>query len=125
MAFRHACDFLFCGICGTLLSFESLHFARCALCGFKRDAKELVGRETRYTITAEDIRRELKIEPFVILESAPIDDEEVQRAVVNEECPQCHHPQLEYYTKQLRSADEGQTVFYECPQCSHKFSINT
>ncbi|CAL9179711.1 unnamed protein product [Musa hybrid cultivar] len=44
---------------------------------------------------------------------------------VNEECPQCHHPELEYYTKQLRSADEEQMVFYDCPQCRHKFSINT
>ncbi|CAL9054758.1 DNA-directed RNA polymerase I subunit RPA12-like [Musa acuminata AAA Group] len=125
MSFCHARDFLFCSMCGTLLSFDSLHFARCLLCGFKRAAGDIEGRETRYTVTAEDIRRELKIEPFVILESAPVDDEAVQRAVVNEECPQCRHPQLEYYTKQLRSADEGQTVFYECPQCRHKFSINT
>ncbi|XP_020080112.1 DNA-directed RNA polymerase I subunit RPA12-like [Ananas comosus] len=86
---------------------------------------EIEGRETTYTITAEDIRRELKIEPFVVIETAPTHTEEVQRAVVNESCPQCHHPQLEYYTKQLRSADEGQTVFYECPECRHKFSVNT
>ena len=30
----------------------------------------------------QDIRRELKIEPFVLLETAPIDEEMVQRAVV-------------------------------------------
>ncbi|KAG6476749.1 DNA-directed RNA polymerase I subunit RPA12-like [Zingiber officinale] len=125
MSFCHARDFLFCGMCGTLLKFESLHFAQCPLCGFKRNVSEIEGKETRYTITAEDMRRELKLEPFVVLENAPADAEAVKRAVVNEECPQCHHPQLEYYTKQLRSADEGQTVFYECPQCQHKFSINT
>lgn len=47
------------------------------------------------------------------------------RAVVSEECPKCKNPTMEFYTMQLRSADEGQTVFYECPKCSHKFSVNT
>ncbi|KAH9531620.1 hypothetical protein CY35_19G047200 [Sphagnum magellanicum] len=47
-----------------------------------------------------------------------------QHAVVNDECPKCKHPNLEYYTRQLRSADEGQTVFYECPNCHYKFSQN-
>jgi len=36
---------------------------------------------------------------------------------VDEACPKCNHPQMEFYTMQLRSADEGQTVFYECHQC--------
>ena len=50
-----------------------------------------------------------------------------KRATVKEECPKCRHPFMEFYTMQLRSADEGQTVFYECPsaECGHKFSINT
>ncbi len=47
------------------------------------------------------------------------------RATVKEECPKCKNPTMEYYTMQLRSADEGQTVFYECPKCGHKFSVNT
>ncbi|XP_077234545.1 uncharacterized protein LOC143876734 [Tasmannia lanceolata] len=121
----NAHDFLFCSMCGTLLSLNSLKHAICPLCGFKRDVKEIEGKETSYTITAEDIRRELNIEPFVQLGRIPAAADRVQRAVVNEACPQCHHPQLEYYTRQLRSADEGQTVFYECPKCKHKFSVNT
>lgn len=50
-----------------------------------------------------------------------------KRATVKEECPKCKHPHMEFYTMQLRSADEGQTVFYECPaaECGHKFSVNT
>ncbi|KAG0447712.1 hypothetical protein HPP92_028182 [Vanilla planifolia] len=125
MEFCHRRDFLFCSMCGTLLSLKSPKFAECPLCGFKRFACEIEGKEIQYTITAEDIRRELKIEPFVILESAQVEEENVKRAVVNESCPQCNNPQLEYYTKQLRSADEGQTVFYECSKCGYKYSLNT
>ena len=46
------------------------------------------------------------------------------RATVEEECPECGHPELEFYTMQMRSVDEGQTVFYECLGCRHKFSQN-
>ncbi|KAM3310763.1 hypothetical protein ACQJBY_031432 [Aegilops geniculata] len=125
MAFWQARDFLFCGVCGTLLDFNSHRYASCPLCGFKRKAKEIEGKETRYAVTAEDIRRELKIKPFVVLESAPNLDIVVQRSLTERACPECNHPELEFYTKQLRSADEGQTIFYECPECGHAFNENT
>ncbi|RZR84111.1 hypothetical protein BHM03_00010882 [Ensete ventricosum] len=38
VSFCHARDFLFCSMRGTLLSVDPLHFARCALRGFERDA---------------------------------------------------------------------------------------
>mmetsp|Transcript_4010 Transcript_4010/g.7110 ORF Transcript_4010/g.7110 Transcript_4010/m.7110 type:complete len:121 (-) Transcript_4010:875-1237(-) len=47
-----------------------------------------------------------------------------QRATIEEPCIKCGHPQVGYYTVQLRSVDEGQTVFYECPNCKHTWSIN-
>jgi DNA-directed RNA polymerase I subunit RPA12 len=47
------------------------------------------------------------------------------RAKVKERCPQCANPEMSFYTMQMRSVDEGQTVFYECPKCGHTFSTNT
>lgn len=35
-------------------------------------------------------------------------------------CPECGNPEMTFYTVQLRSADEGSTVFYSCPKCGHK-----
>jgi len=55
------------------------------------------------------------------------DDENVsreRRATVDEPCPKCDNHVLRFYTMQLRSADEGQTVFYECEKCKHTFSQN-
>jgi len=49
-----------------------------------------------------------------------------RHAKVDEPCPKCGHPEMSFYTMQLRSADEGSTVFYEClsKKCGHKYSQN-
>ena len=52
-------------------------------------------------------------------------DAGAQRAEVAEECPKCKNPRMFFWTQQLRSADEGQTVFYECGKCEHRYSVNT
>eukprot|EP01090_Pellita_catalonica_P011304 TRINITY_DN22897_c0_g1_i1.p1 TRINITY_DN22897_c0_g1~~TRINITY_DN22897_c0_g1_i1.p1 ORF type:complete len:134 (+),score=14.77 TRINITY_DN22897_c0_g1_i1:3-404(+) len=49
-----------------------------------------------------------------------------EKATIREPCPECGHPQMYFHTAQLRSVDEGTTVFYECcdSKCGHKWSQN-
>lgn len=42
----------------------------------------------------------------------------VEKSVINEDCPKCDSKKMYYMTMQMRSADEGQTVFYECVKCA-------
>lgn len=108
----------FCPECGSIFKLPNVDPISCSYCSF----------ETTY--------RELQL-PTVITVSAPRpvpswaaekknDDAGtgMARMVSEERCPKCDHPELLYYTMQLRSADEGQTVFYECSECNHKFSVN-
>jgi len=44
-------------------------------------------------------------------------------AVIQETCEKCGRKEVRYYTQQLRSADEGTTVFYTC-DCGHKWNDN-
>ena len=59
-----------------------------------------------------------------VVESEKVNDGSRTRATVDEECPKCGNPIVEFYTMQMRSVDEGQTVFYECPKCGYTWSQN-
>ncbi|KAL7270351.1 DNA-directed RNA polymerase I core subunit rpa12 [Rhizina undulata] len=44
-------------------------------------------------------------------------------AKIKQKCPECGREEMWFYTLQLRSADEGATVFYRC-ECGHRFNTN-
>ncbi|TPX74445.1 hypothetical protein CcCBS67573_g04281 [Chytriomyces confervae] len=46
-------------------------------------------------------------------------------ATIKERCPKCDAPEMVFHTAQLRSADEGQTVFYSCVKCGFKEKLNS
>ena len=46
------------------------------------------------------------------------------RATIDGLCEKCGNTKLTFYTKQMRSADEGLTTFYECPKCGWGYSEN-
>eukprot|EP00310_Coccolithus_braarudii_P013376 CAMPEP_0183354342 /NCGR_PEP_ID=MMETSP0164_2-20130417/37253_1 /TAXON_ID=221442 /ORGANISM="Coccolithus pelagicus ssp braarudi, Strain PLY182g" /LENGTH=205 /DNA_ID=CAMNT_0025527205 /DNA_START=13 /DNA_END=630 /DNA_ORIENTATION=+ len=110
---------LFCPTCSTLLE-EPTHAdtqVACALCGVRQDSsafESLVVRSVGSKHTTLPPR-----------DAGASEQKQKARAKVKEACPRCKHPELQYYTMQLRSADEGQTVFYECEACGHTFSTNT
>ncbi|KAH3902831.1 DNA-directed RNA polymerase I core subunit RPA12 SCDLUD_000423 [Saccharomycodes ludwigii] len=45
-------------------------------------------------------------------------------AIIKEKCPQCGNDEMSYHTLQLRSADEGATVFYTCTSCGYRTRTN-
>ncbi|KAJ7541440.1 hypothetical protein O6H91_10G059500 [Diphasiastrum complanatum] len=102
MSRSSAHTWLFCELCGTMLSFDSPTYASCSFCNAQHDVKDFQGREIWYTLGAEDMIRRLGIEPLIKPESDPkvvkSSEEIQQRAMVNDECPKCKHPHLEYYT---------------------------
>jgi DNA-directed RNA polymerase subunit M/transcription elongation factor TFIIS len=40
-------------------------------------------------------------------------------AVIKQLCEKCGREEVRFYTQQIRSADEGTTVFYTC-ECGHR-----
>lgn len=50
-------------------------------------------------------------------------EDDADGPVVERQCPQCQNNKMSYATLQLRSADEGQTVFYTCTKCKYVFEF--
>jgi DNA-directed RNA polymerase I subunit RPA12 len=129
----------FCPTCGTLLVLPDFGSVKCDHCPYSVPLENLPRVEiiTRsYPRPEPEWLQEYRAQQAAIASrlagGKAIEGDgrngAIQRATINEECPKCKAPSMEYYTMQLRSADEGQTVFYECAGkngCGHKFSLNT
>lgn len=101
----------FCPECGSVLPRPGpLSAVRCPRCAFALDIADFEGRAVR---TALEFNR---------LEAAgggrgPDPAPQAEGPVVERRCPRCGHEGMAYHTRQMRSADEGQTVFYTCTRC--------
>ena len=50
---------------------------------------------------------------------------DAERPTVEQECEKCDNNLMYFTSRQTRSVDEGQTVYYECTKCGYTFSENT
>ncbi|KAF2773532.1 hypothetical protein EJ03DRAFT_285612 [Teratosphaeria nubilosa] len=53
---------------------------------------------------------------------AGLDETTLQK--INQSCPECGNQEMEFYERQMRSADEGSTIFYHCVNCGHRYNTN-
>ena len=44
----------------------------------------------------------------------------VHKSSMKMDCPECSAKKMYYFSRQMRSADEGETVFLECKDCGYK-----
>lgn len=119
----------FCAQCGSILDPPVGDQVNCDVCGFKCKFDDINVGEV---ITHSAVRTKPAWigEEEEIHEHGSSGDKKAssgkasKHVLIEEPCPKCAHPELYFYTMQLRSVDEGSTVFYECPKCAHKYSVN-
>ena len=114
----------FCPNCHNTLSVNASGSVHCAVCNHSTNL-------STYSASALPSRTTTSADRPVPL-WAKSDEEQAalrnssgpKRMVVEEPCVKCGAPEVGFYTVQLRSVDEGQTVFYEGPECNYTWSVN-
>ena len=112
----------FCPVCGSLLVFPNSGNISCDSCPYEQPMASLshAHTETRsfpkpppewfaeWQVLRMSKRGDV---PKEDLETAMLQAKgkaKAKRAVIDEECPKCKSPNMEYYSVQQRSADEGE-----------------
>lgn len=116
----------FCRRCHSLLTggHRKEQSGPLTVCGNCEYENTLVGVEGDKIFMGEEI---LHFTPFVEVTREQLEAEakETTKAMVNKMCQECGNPEMLYFALQLRSADEGATVFYECPKCGFTDNVQS
>lgn len=101
----------FCPRCGTVLPLpdNSSHLVKCKLCAFTIDVNDFDGKKT---VSQVEFNR-----PETLIAGHEEAESSLSGPTIDRKCMKCGHEKMVYTTRQTRSADEGQTVFFTCPEC--------
>jgi DNA-directed RNA polymerase I subunit RPA12 len=121
---------LFCQNCDALIVFtSSTGQGSCSFCEqhFALDAATLPFQAGTHASSRLFDRQRTRLTAVATsARSANEDASQSKGAIVHGEvCAQCGNDQAYFKTAQLRSVDEGQTVFFECTKCGHARAENT
>lgn len=115
---------IFCVTCGNLLdSAVGKSKLNCGQCNSGYDAKKFADLSVVTTSADDAFPSALRLKRSVVKTQLGKDQLE-EGAIIKEKCPQCGNDEMQYHTLQLRSADEGATVFYTCTKCKYRFRTN-
>ncbi|KAK7477874.1 hypothetical protein BaRGS_00030870 [Batillaria attramentaria] len=105
-------DLDFCPDCGTVLPLPGLDdVIVCRKCDYRVEVAAFHQIELQTNIVFNEPKKETDMGPTETSSANPTGPK------VDRRCPQCGHEGMTYTTRQTRSADEGQTVFYTCVEC--------
>jgi len=109
----------FCPSCGSLLpSLTARGDVTCMCCKFVVSSKLFDEKVIQYTVhfnSQENTTKKKKADEV----------DHADGPIIERKCPKCGHDLMSYAAIQLRSADEGQTVFFTCLKCKYKESENS
>ena len=117
----------FCPNCHNTLSVNATGAVNCGVCTYTTNLSTYASAGTlpsRKTVSAD---RPVPLWAKSDEEQSALRNSESgssKRMVVEEPCLKCGAKEVGFYTVQLRSVDEGQTVFYECPNCTYTWSTH-
>ncbi|KAK7083433.1 DNA-directed RNA polymerase I subunit RPA12 [Halocaridina rubra] len=104
----------FCPSCGAILNFHNAgEYVTCVVCKHIVDLSDLMKQEKTYSVS---------FTPYGAYNISKKEEDKVELGQMDNsrECSKCGNKGMSYTTMQLRSADEGQTIFYLCPKCKHR-----
>ena len=114
----------FCPSCRATLSVDASGAVSCAVCSYSSNLSSMASLPSSTTVSSDRaVPLWAKSDEEQKILQAQVSSEP-SRATVEEPCVKCGAREVGFYTVQLRSVDEGQTVFYECPECRHTWSVN-
>ncbi|XP_069576758.1 DNA-directed RNA polymerase I subunit RPA12 [Brachyistius frenatus] len=101
----------FCPQCGNVLPLPGVKArVSCPRCSNKIPVTEFSSQKICSTVVFNPLEQS-----SVSLGAG--DDSELKGPAIDRRCPRCHKEGMVYHARQMRSADEGQTVFFTCIHC--------